>query len=99
MSSISCHLFWVYFTHERDGFEILKAQVGELEKLCRHEGHDDVETEQADVSGSHILSGVRPGVWGRQVDKVLKFALKVLSYQKNIFEELKIFYCRKDLPV
>ena len=56
------HLFRIDFAHKGDGLEILKAQVRELEKFRRHEGHDDVQAKQADVSSRHGLPGVRTGL-------------------------------------
>ena len=69
--STARYLFRIDFTHKCDGLEILKAQVRELEKLRRHERHDDVEAKQADVSCCDGLSGVGTGLGRREINEVL----------------------------
>ena len=59
------YLFWIYFTNKSNCLEILKAQIRELEKFRRHERHDNVETIETDICGSHILSVVCAGVGRR----------------------------------
>ena len=49
------HLFWVYLADERDCAEILEAERGELEELQRHEGHHDVQAEQAHLGRAQRL--------------------------------------------